>query len=321
MVGRDVCLLPPSAKELFHGSLVKSTWQGLGGKFRLFAAFCASLPDRPSPLPCSEVTVARYVTHLYDKGSVAGISLQQYIWPIFRLHSDLRLPTPDGPLLSSLRAGFRKLRVSAPRPRSNRPRRVPLPAFALGLILQAGRRALASSEFRLARSCAAVVFSALWFARAGTTVPTTGRAVAFSGGGVRFTEPHFKGRGTERPRTLTVRPTGWNAELVDFLRRFWSLQSADGTVFGALNGQSESALLTSHLLHALAACHLSPPDGSTYTSHSLRAAAATASLAIRVPLPRILAFGGWKSVNSVMRYIDPLARPCDAAYIFFGHLL
>ena len=128
----DAARLPPSAHHLFLGSLAPGTWQSYATKFRLFAAFCASLPDSPPSLPASSTTVARYISHLFDKGTIAAVSLHQYLWPIARAHEDLGLPSPFDRVVASLRTGFQKLRAVAPAAAGRRSlQRVPLPAPAL----------------------------------------------------------------------------------------------------------------------------------------------------------------------------------------------
>lgn len=324
MLGPErIKLLPRTALHIFQRSLVPDTWRAYGGKFRAFLRFCEELPDRPSPLPADPLTIARYITHLHDKGTVAGGSLHQYVWPIVRLHADLSLPSPVDRVVLALQAGFKKDRVVAPK--STLPKRVPLPCQSLFRILVEGQRAAALGNRSLLRACATVVFCALWFARAGTGAPTTPSCVSFAPDIITFTEPHFKGRQHLKPRQLSVRRTRWNAQLLEFIRTAWLTLAPDagpsGSIFACPPGQSNSSFVTEQLAIALDACGLTPPAGCAYSSHSLRAGAATAALSIKVPLPRILAYGGWASLNSALRYMDPLVRPSEYAFLFFGHLL
>ncbi len=66
----------------------------------------------------------------------------------------------------------------------------------------------------------------------------------------------------------------------------------------------------------------SPPNGFSWTSHSLRKGAASAANAIKAPLNDIRYSGGWFTNSNVLeaKYIDFAMAPSTAAYIFFGHL-
>ena len=73
--------------------------------------------------------------------------------------------------------------------------------------------------------------------------------------------------------------------------------------------------------NVLAAVPASPSPGTRWSKKSIRSGAATSALAINVPLPRIMRWGIWKSLQAVEAYLDPLAPADDAALRFFGHLL
>ena len=73
---------------------------------------------------------------------------------------------------------------------------------------------------------------------------------------------------------------------------------------------------------ALLSVGAAPPEGETWTSHSLRKGAASGAAAIGVLLDRICHFGGWSIHSGVVHdYIDPACPASDAAYAFFGWLL
>ena len=65
-----------------------------------------------------------------------------------------------------------------------------------------------------------------------------------------------------------------------------------------------------------------PPQGFSWTSHSLRKGAASAANAIKIALNDIRYAGGWSTSSTVLesKYIDFSMAPSKAAYIFFGHL-
>ena len=70
----------------------------------------------------------------------------------------------------------------------------------------------------------------------------------------------------------------------------------------------------------LAGTRHSNPSRVTWTGHSLRRGAASASHAFGVSFTVIMAWGLWKSLASPFLYIDVSVRPSSEA-LFFGHLL
>ena len=73
---------------------------------------------------------------------------------------------------------------------------------------------------------------------------------------------------------------------------------------------------------AYQSCGLSPPEGFSWLSHSLRKGAASAAHAILVPLTTIRFMGGGATTSNVLeaKYIDYAMRASPAAFLFFGHL-
>eukprot|EP00873_Tetraselmis_striata_P017669 jgi/Tetstr1/437933/TSEL_026563.t1 len=64
-----------------------------------------------------------------------------------------------------------------------------------------------------------------------------------------------------------------------------------------------------------------PPAGTSWTSHILRKGAASAAIAIGVPLSHIRYQGGWATNSDVvLDYIDPNVLPSPGAWFFFGHI-
>ena len=55
--------------------------------------------------------------------------------------------------------------------------------------------------------------------------------------------------------------------------------------------------------------------------HSMRSGGATAALSIGSDVFTIARWGIWASISSVQLYADPLVKPSEAAFFFFGHLL
>jgi hypothetical protein len=66
-----------------------------------------------------------------------------------------------------------------------------------------------------------------------------------------------------------------------------------------------------------------PPDGFSWTSHSLRKGAASAAYAIGARLTDIRYAGGWSTNSTVLasKYIDFTMQPSPEARMFFEFLI
>jgi hypothetical protein len=76
------------------------------------------------------------------------------------------------------------------------------------------------------------------------------------------------------------------------------------------------------LKRLLDALKVTPPEGYTYSSHSLRSGAASAAFAIGVNIIRICYCGGWsQGSKAVYSYVDMSWQRSADAMFFFSHLL
>ena len=98
--------------------------------------------------------------------------------------------------------------------------------------------------------------------------------------------------------------------------RRWSLSPSEDKEFWSAN------TLSGWLKTAYTAAQLLPPEGFSWTSHSLRKGSASAANAIGVRLTDIRYAGGWSTNSTVLeaKYIDFAMQPTPAAWIFFGWL-
>jgi hypothetical protein len=87
-----------------------------------------------------------------------------------------------------------------------------------------------------------------------------------------------------------------------------------------VSSATNSGIIIEWLLLLLLELDIPTPPGVTWTGHSLRRGAASASHAIGVSFAVIMAWGLWKSLTSQFLYIDVSVRPSSEA-LFFGHLL
>jgi len=87
-----------------------------------------------------------------------------------------------------------------------------------------------------------------------------------------------------------------------------------------VSSATNSGIITEWLLLLLLELDIPTPPGVTWTGHSLRRGAASASHAFGVSFAVIMAWGLWKSLASPFLYIDVSVRPSSEA-LFFGHCL
>ena len=114
--------------------------------------------------------------------------------------------------------------------------------------------------------------------------------------------------------------------LQELLGRWESLRGAVGAAhsYFALageRGQFPSSQIDAWLQLILGHLGEHPPDGETWSGHSLRKGAASGSAAIDVALFRICFMGGWSIQSSaVYDYIDATCPASAACRRFFGWL-
>ena len=117
-------------------------------------------------------------------------------------------------------------------------------------------------------------------------------------------------------------------ELVAVWLRFRSLCSAlprDSPHMWRLPWESRKfskTRLTKIFAEVVDSLGLKPPKGRYWTLHCVRAGSATAAYALKIPIPKIRACGGWGRRSQVPedRYIDFKCPACDDGRRFFGWL-
>ena len=199
---------------------------------------------------------------------------------------------------------------------------------------------LASCNLLIVRRCAAIVFLFAFFARADSWVICLHSVVKVSEQGLEFVE---NGKNLERMRPATlVLPWGSGGATAGrlsvpvLMQRYLRLADAAWAAHGQARAVRElwrlpsdprpktslsSDIIGKWLVQCLGDCGVTPPLGQAWTRHSMRSGGATAALTIGVGPFTIARWGIWKSFNSVMLYVDPLVRGCEAAALFFRHLL
>jgi hypothetical protein len=82
-----------------------------------------------------------------------------------------------------------------------------------------------------------------------------------------------------------------------------------------------SDIITEWLLLLLMELDIPTPPGVKWTGHSLCRGVASTTYVIGVSIVVIMSWGLWKSLVSVLLYIDVSVRSSSEVLFFFGHLL
>lgn len=307
--------LSVTARLLLEHSLASNTIDSYMTKYYQFANFCHRVGQHPlAPTP---TTILRYQAHMFESGRVHPRNWRPYLACINRAHDDFGLPAPARHRVVAA-ASRGALRLAEQQPRfSARPVRRPLPAPVAAAALS-----VASSATSPAASAAplAVATATILMVRASSLVHVRPADVVFTpDGGVCITVTIHKTRlATSLVRSIPPA----SHMLVHWVALLRALVAAvpSGSPLFAFPGQSASAGLSSAVRSVLSAAGMAPPSGAVFSGHSCRGGGATAALAVGVSLPVVMGWGDWKSLTSVVRYIDPLCPPSPAAVALFGHL-
>ena len=314
---------------LAHGRRL-ATKISYDGKQRRFQTFCTeTLPTeyhlRPrSFLPASERTVMMYLAHLSREGRVSEQSLQPYLSSINQMHADAGFPKPaHGHYLSLLRKGYAD--IEAEERGTPNARRVPVPAELMLAILRLG---LTTPQLETLRMCACLVLNFCWFNRADTGVRLQRRHVTIDGQLGITINIHGKTIPRNQSWTLLRRYDAASDpdDMVATLLHRWHAASAvfqsKDALYWTLGAEVklDAPVITKWLTTCANIVDFTPPDGEKWTAHSLRSGGASACQALNVPLFYIMAFGVWKSMDAVQRYLNAFVLPSDAAWLFFGWL-
>lgn len=320
------------ALEFLTTGLAAQTATSYDGKLNKFITYCAV--NNLVSFPASQDTILRYGGHLASLNTISVESIQPYFSCINTAHVQLGLAAPAlGPLISHMKKGWRQRQVTAEGVDPDK--RIPLPADVMRQVLDSAvhmvdTRAHFHGADALAafRDCVALLVTYLFFGRS-----DTGHAAAVvdgtpdlqvSGDALYFYERKRKGRAAgERKRTLTV-SMAHMPELRRVVCAFTAVAPCTNGNFWQLPTDRRvwtATVIDDMLQRVLQRLGVTPPLGYTYTSHSLRAGAASAAFSIDVSIIRICFYGGWaQGSQAVYFYIDPSWGSSPAAVYFFGHL-
>ena len=158
---------------------------------------------------------------------------------------------------------------------------------------------LANADVRTAKMAA--IFGFMFASRASTILAVRVGDVCERGGVLHFTERLRKSKNVQTLRQLDI-PIG-RCSLAGSILQYcnWRKKHAsDSEVLFPLR-KAASGLDGTVMTNAM---NLAFSDTAVLSSHALRRGAAVSMFAIGVPLPRILAWGGWASEESIKPYLD-----------------
>lgn len=320
------------AAECLAAGRRSSTWAGYASKMASFVNFCeVVLPSEgypaACPLPARTSTVLAYLGWLREQDSVHHGSLQTYFTAINAAHADAGFHKPaTGQLFGLARKGFGELEADE---RGVGDRRVVLPARIAAFLLDVG---LKTDDNEILRETAAIVTTFSFFARGDTGARAEAHRLVVDENGMHFNED-AKNLLRMEPETLSI---PWPEDRVRsphaLLQRFRHSRELAWARAGRATPDAlwhlpddaaapKPSCINTWLTNLLTVLGVRAPPGVKWTGHSLRGGGATAALAIGVSLPAICRWGIWKSLGSLMRYLDPLVRDSEEARLFFAHLL
>lgn len=321
-----------TAVDLLQTGLAPNTAMSYDSKLTKFLYYCASAGLEA--LPASPSTVLRYIGHLAGEGMVHVDSVQPYLSCINTAHVAVGLDPPgNGPAIAQARKGWRqRLRHIGPID----DKRVPLPPWVMKRILQLGDKLVSAGDYKhdaaamgQLRDVAAILTLYMFFGRSDTGyaakrvdgIPD----IKLHGTNLMFYMRKVKGTvAGERKKTLIYPLAGpGKRTLLRVLSAFFDSAPCTEEYLWKLpqDGTWNPKVIDGMLDRLLALLNVSPPEGYTYSSHSIRSGAASAAFAVDVNILRICFCGGWaQSSTAVYQYIDLTWRPSPEAMFFFGHL-
>ena len=338
---------PEEANEIIETmsrSLADGSRQTYSSTQNQFIKFC--MQHSLSAIPATTVTVLRFLNSVHLRGTVQAGSLQPYLSGINKLHVEAGY---DPPALGTDIVDFKKgmgrrqtesgdFQDSANRLRVYLPAEVALRvrnrAFEI-LDQVASCKTLRSKKARAllteSRALVYTFFTYVLFARSDTGTKLFVQDVNMLPEGMHVTLRSLKGKKHTQHIKPLLFPHGAVQGLIPLVTSWLSIQNRLKKTPGEnlwrfpweTRRQWPSALGDDWLQLALGLVgHPAPPEGCTYTSHSIRKGATTSASAIGVVDSVYCYIGDW-SVKSSARldYIDPTAIASPAMFELFGWLL
>ena len=305
--------------------LADSTKDAYVNKWGSFVGFCES-SGYPF-LPTTTEVVACWVGELYDRGTVAPGTLQNYLTPINAVHALYSMEKPAvGPLLMAIRHGY--ARRYAEIHGGLRDKRVPLPAAALMRMVSAGMK---TTDPALRRRMAGLALSALTFCRLGGGANLRLMDVTLGTSRLLVQVPNYKHGARANRERLVIRvarrPAPDRDSAYDLVRGHVAAMQLTGAqpdqfLFTPVgdNKPLPTEVATAEMREGIAMLGIPTPAGCTHSGHSLRSCAASSARAIGVELDAIATLMGMRNKDTTTVtavYVDALTLPEDAARELF----
>jgi len=306
---------------MLANQLAASTRDTYASKWASFVDFFQA-SGYPS-LPTTTEVVACYVGELYERGTVALGTLQNYLTPINSVHALCQLDKPAvGPLLTAVRHGY--AHKYAESHDGLRDKRVPLPAAVLLRMVATGR---AATDVALRRRMAGLAMTALTFARPGGGANLRLKDVTLMPASMVIQIANYKHGARANRKRLVIRiPRRTQGEpdaaydlVRDHISAMILAKAAPAQyLFTPLgdNTPLPTEVATAWMREGLYLTNVYAPAGSVYSGHSLRAGATTSARCIGCALDAIATLMGMKNKSTTTvsaNYVDALSEPDAAA--------
>lgn len=318
-----------TAATMLAHQLADSTKDAYANKWANFVGFCEA-SGYPF-LPTTTEVVACWVGELYERGTVAPGTLQNYLTPINSVHALYNMDKPAvGPMLMAVRHGF--TRLYADNHQGLRDKRAPLPAAAMMQMVNLG---LTTPDAALRRRIAGLAMTALTFCRPGGGANFRQMDVVLATSHLLIQVANYKHGARANRERLVIRvprrPPGSPDPAYDLVRgHVEAMQLAGATpdqpLFAPLGDRAPlpTEVATSWMREGLYLLSIPTPAGCLYSGHSLRSCAATSARAIGLELDAIATLMGMrnKDISTVTAvYVDALVVPDAAARELYDRYL
>jgi len=265
--------------------LADSTKDAYANKWANFVGFCEA-SGYPF-LTTTTAVVAFWVKELYERGTVAQGTLQNYLTPMNAVHALYRMDKPAvGPLLLAVRHGYARRYADAHD--GLRDKRALLPAAALMRMVGLGG---ATPDPALRRRMAGLALSALTFCHPGGGANLRLQDVTLKASHLLIQVPKYKHGARANRERLVIRvprrPAATTDPAYDLVRgHVAAMQLVDARpeqpLFSPVGDLRPlpTDVATSWMREGLILLDIPTPDGCPYSGHSIRSCAATSARAI-----------------------------------------
>jgi len=300
--------------------LADSTKDAYVNKWGSFVGFCES-SGYPF-LPTTTEVVVCWVGELYDRGTVAPGTLQNYLTPINAVHALYSMEKPAvAPLLMAIRHDYARSYAEAHG--GLRDNCVSLPAAALMQMVSAG---MTTTDPALRRRLAGLALLALTFCRPGGGANLRLMDVTLGTSHLLIQVPNYKHGARANRKRLVIRvarlPAPDRDSAYDLVRGHVAAMQLTGAqpdqfLFTPVgdNKPLPTEVATAWMREGISMLGIPTPAGCTNSGHSLRSCAASSARAIEVELDAIATLMGMRNKDTTTVtavYVDALTLPDDA---------